>query len=53
MVKNLLYGLYALILGVLAIYTGEVVTFIMLGVILMSLININTTLKKIYEQRKV
>ncbi|WP_179133983.1 hypothetical protein [Halobacillus massiliensis] len=39
--------LYFLILGIIAIFTGEIVTFIMLGFILISLHNINTTLKKI------
>lgn len=48
--RNWWYGLYALFLGVLAFFTGEIVTFIMLGFILISLININTTLKKIYEK---
>ena len=43
----LLYSLYALMLGILAFFTGEIVTFIMLGFILIALININTTLKKI------
>lgn len=42
--------LYALILGIVAFFTGEIVTFIMLGFILMALININTTLKRIYEK---
>ena len=50
--QNWLYGIYALALGVLAYITGELVTFIMLGFILISLININTTLKRIYEQRR-
>ena len=44
------YYLYALILGVVAFFTGEIVTFIMLGIILISLNNINTNLKKIYVQ---
>ena len=43
----LLYSLYALMLGILAFFTGEIVTFIMLGFILIALINTNTTLKKI------
>lgn len=45
--NNYMYSLYALILGVVAFFTGEIVTFIMLGFILIALININTTLKKI------
>lgn len=45
--NNWLYGMYALILALLAFFTGEIVTFVMLGFILISLNNINTTLKKI------
>lgn len=45
-----LYGLYFLILGIVSLFTGEIVTFIMLGFILLSLNNINSTLKKIYEK---
>ncbi|MFF2458717.1 hypothetical protein [Peribacillus simplex] len=48
--SNWLYILYALILGVVSWFTGEIVTFVMLGVILISLNNINSTLKKIYLQ---
>lgn len=48
--SNWTYTLYALILGIVAFFTGEIVTFIMLGFILMALININTTLKRIYEK---
>lgn len=46
------YYLYALILGVVSWFTGEIVTFVMLGIILVSLNNINSTLKKIYNQNK-
>lgn len=48
--NNWLYGLYALILGIVSFFTGEIVTFIMLGFILIALININSTLKKIYKK---
>lgn len=48
--RNLLYGFYAVALGALALFTGEIVTFIMLGIILLSLVNINATLKKIHEK---
>lgn len=41
-----LYGLYAVILGIVSVFTGEIVTFVMLGFILLSLHNINNTLKK-------
>lgn len=44
---NWLYGVYALILAIVSIFTGEIVTFVMLGFILISLQNINATLKKI------
>ncbi|WOV83603.1 hypothetical protein PGH26_12025 [Sporosarcina jeotgali] len=44
------YGTYALLLGIVSFFTGELVTFIMLGFILIALININTTLKKIYNK---
>ena len=47
--NNWMYTLYALILGVVSFFTGEIVTFIMLGFILIALININTTLKKIIK----
>lgn len=45
--NNKWYGTYALLLGIVSFFTGELVTFIMLGFILIALININTTLKKI------
>lgn len=45
--NNFMYSLYALLLGIIAFFTGEIVTFAMLGFILIALININTTLKKI------
>ncbi|GKV64715.1 hypothetical protein NCCP2331_08680 [Sporosarcina sp. NCCP-2331] len=48
--NNKWYGLYAMILGIVSIFTGEIVTFIMLGFILIALININTTLKKNFKK---
>lgn len=45
-----LYWLYALIVGIVSVFTGEIVTFIMLGFILIALVNINTTLKKNHEK---
>ena len=48
--NNWMYSLYALILGIVAFFTGEIVTFIMLGFILIALININTTLKKFVKK---
>ena len=54
MVRTILYKIYylffAIALAILSYFTGEVVTFIMLGFILMSLNNINSTLKKILER---
>lgn len=49
--KNIWYILYAMILGVVSFFTGEIVTYIMLGMILIALININNTLKKLYIHR--
>jgi hypothetical protein len=44
-----LYSLYALIIAIVSIFTGEIVTFVMLGFILISLQNIHSTLKEILE----
>ena len=44
-----LYGLYALIIAIVSIFTGEIVTFVMLGFILISLQNIHSTLKQILK----
>lgn len=40
------YALYGILIAALSIVTGEIVTFIMLGLILVSLTNINSTLKR-------
>lgn len=48
--NNWWYCFYFIVLGIVAFFTGEIVTFIMLGFILLSLNNINFTLKKIYKQ---
>lgn len=45
--NNWLYGLFIILLGIIAFFTEEIVTFIMLGFILVSLNNINLTLKKL------
>lgn len=50
--KNWLYTLYFFILGVISFITQEVVTFVMLGVILISLYNIHSTLKEILKVQK-
>ncbi|GAA0594752.1 hypothetical protein GCM10009001_08590 [Virgibacillus siamensis] len=44
------YIIYAIILAVLSIITGEIVTFVMLGFILITLNNINTNLKRIHHK---
>ncbi|WP_010647248.1 hypothetical protein [Oceanobacillus massiliensis] len=50
--NNLLYTLYFIALGTLSFFTGEIVTFIMLGIILISLTNISVTLKEILKVQK-
>lgn len=45
----LLFTLYAILLAVVAFFTGEIVTFIMLGIILVALQNIHGTLKNILK----
>jgi len=50
--KGWLYGLYALIIAIFSMFTGELVTFIMLGFILISLQNIHSTLKEILKVNK-
>lgn len=45
--KTIVYPFYALVLGVVAFFTGEIVTFIMLGFILLALTNIVTVLREI------
>ena len=50
--KGWLYGLYAIIIAIVSIFTGKLVTFIMLGFILMSLQNIHSTLKEILKVNK-
>ncbi len=48
--NNWWYRIYFIIIGIVSFFTGEIVTFVMLGLILIALNNINTTLKKIYQQ---
>jgi len=50
--KGWLYGVYALIIAIVSFLTGEIVTFIMLGFILISLQNIHSTLKEILNVNK-
>ncbi|GIM45317.1 hypothetical protein DNHGIG_08660 [Collibacillus ludicampi] len=44
--KNSLYVIYAIVLAAISIYTREIVTFIMLGFILLTLNNILKILVK-------
>lgn len=46
------YRISFIIIGVVAFFTGEVVTFFMLWFIFFILYNINSTLNKIYIQNK-
>lgn len=50
--KNGLYTFYFLVLGIVSFFTGEIVTFVMLGAILIALTNIHTTLKEIVKQKQ-
>ncbi|WP_217587595.1 hypothetical protein [Lentibacillus saliphilus] len=47
--KNILYVFYVAILAVISVITQEVVTFIMLGFILLSLNNIHNVLKRLLD----
>ncbi|MBV6712530.1 hypothetical protein [Paenibacillus chitinolyticus] len=49
MTNNVINTVLVVVLAVVSFFTGEVVTFIMLGFILMSLITITAYLCKIYE----
>jgi branched-subunit amino acid transport protein len=48
--SNYAYGLYAIVLAVVSIFTREIVTFIMLGFVFMALMNINATLQKLVDK---
>ncbi|MEI3606309.1 hypothetical protein SPD48_11440 [Pseudogracilibacillus sp. SE30717A] len=50
--KNWQSVLYVVVLALISIVTGEIVTFIMLGFILMSLQNIHKTLRSMLELKK-
>ncbi|UOQ50169.1 hypothetical protein MUN88_08985 [Gracilibacillus caseinilyticus] len=50
--NNWLYILYATLLALLSFFTGEIVTFIMLGIILISLQNIHRVLKELLNVNK-
>lgn len=48
--NNFMYALYFIVIAALSIITGEIVTFVMLGLVLLTLTNINRTLKEIKEK---
>lgn len=50
--NNWLFGLYAIVLAIVSLFTGEIVTFIMLGFILLALNSIHSTLKKLLKSTK-
>ncbi|HIS28432.1 MAG TPA: hypothetical protein IAA78_03150 [Candidatus Avamphibacillus intestinigallinarum] len=50
--NNWLFALYACLLAVVSIITGEIITYIMLGFILISLTNIHKTLKALLVETK-
>ena len=50
--NNWLFALYACLLAVVSIITGEIITYIMLGFILISLRNIHKTLKALLVETK-
>ena len=49
-VREVWYVIYVILLGLIAIGTGEIVTFIMLGIILLALQNILKVLKEILQE---
>jgi chromate transport protein ChrA len=50
--QGILYGIYGAIIAFIAFFTGEIVTFLMLGIILMTLHNIHSTLKEMLKVNK-
>lgn len=50
--NQIMYSLYAVILALFAFFTGEIVTFLMLGFILIVLNSIHTTLKQLLQLQK-
>lgn len=49
-IEIFLYIIYAVILGVISIFTHEIVTFVLLGLILIALNNILSVLKQISKK---
>ncbi|NSL50982.1 hypothetical protein [Calidifontibacillus erzurumensis] len=50
--KNWYYTFYFLIIGIISFVTHEIVTFLMLGFVLITLHNIHSTLKEILHLMK-
>lgn len=50
--RNWLYVLYAVVIAIISIFTNEIVTYIMLGFILIALQNIHSTLKEILVAKR-
>ncbi len=47
---GIIHILFAILLGIVALYTGEIITFIMLGFILLALNNIVDLLRQISKK---
>lgn len=47
--NNWLYTLYFVVIGIVSFITKEIVTFLMLGFVIIALHNINSTLKEILQ----
>lgn len=50
--NNVLLVIYAIVLAVISVFTGEIITFIMLGLVLIALVNISRSLKQLIELQK-
>ncbi|HHW36437.1 MAG TPA: hypothetical protein GXX18_03975 [Bacillales bacterium] len=48
--NNWLYSLYFVVIGIVSFFTQEIVTFLMLGFVIIALHNINSTLKEISKK---
>lgn len=50
--RNWMYTFYFVVIGIISLFTREVVTFLMLGFVLIALHNIHYTLKEILNNMK-
>ncbi|MFA1822029.1 hypothetical protein ACDX78_17895 [Virgibacillus oceani] len=50
--ENFLYGIYAFLIAIISVITGEIVTFVMLGLILIRLQNIHSTLNELLKANR-